>query len=199
MTARRRDSLGLLPEPGAPEGVMSPPPWLVAEMFKGIGNLCRHALQLKPLTVEAERAMADAWAAAARVGNSWDEARDRSRLQAAFAFLEAGHRERGAWEASRFPNIRDLLSVLPAKHKEPLDFIDRRSDEEKAKADQARQRAIALLKPAEQAVTSRTEQIAAVNAALRLAGIPEFRSEVELRRHHLRQRAAGELIAQVKE
>ena len=196
MMAERRDSWGLLPEPGA---VAAPPDWLVAAMLRGIYGLCRHALQLRPLTVEAERAMAEAWAAAACMGSVWDEAMDRSRFQVAFALLEAGHRERGAWDASKFPNVNDLLSAIPCKYKEEPDRSDKRTAEEKEKAEEARQRAIALMKPDEQAPRTRMEQIAAVNVALRRAGITEFGSDVELRKHQLRQRHAGELIAQVKE
>jgi hypothetical protein len=193
MAERQHDSLGLMPVALSP-GI---PLWFVRAWHEGIISLCRLPLDRRPLTPQAEMEMAEAFAETAWPDRRWDEARDRSRIAVAFSLAARGHRIR-TYDGGRFPNIDDLLFVLPKSEAEKPPEASL-TKERLAAAQEAKRRAFALLteRPALDG-QSQFQQIAVVNALLRRHGLPEFRAAEDVRRHQIRQACAGDAIAAIK-
>lgn len=197
MAAEKRDSMGIVP---ATEHTGEHPAWLEAEILRGIHELAAHPLVDRPKETE-ETELAASYARTLHPGTRWDEERDQPRIREAFVMLAKGHRKRGVMDVSRFPNAHDLMDALRLLRPDPeYDPFAPLSPEQLERAQDAKQRAIRLMTSANQKqAQSVTERMERINIRLRVERAPEFKSTAELRHHIKRQKAVGELIAELFE
>ena len=159
--------------------------WLRTGIARGLGVLYTLNLEHKPAADTVRITVEGFLGALLADGQVWDQQRDAPRIVEAFRRLAL---------RDQFPRPGHLLAALPP----PALTITERTDlvvmaQRKERNEQeSRQR---LAQPA----------CAGVEATVRVdwrTGIAKLRaamSDVELRKHQLRQQHAGELIAQVKE